>query len=291
MQATNRNKSKIFKVLVTKEGVTRDYAVQAYENTINYALRLVAERLDVNEDDVQLITTPYPMKVLQSFWANPSLLFIREKETISEDDTSDYRLDEQIQLDLNALLRPEPAKRISEGNFYVIKDIAGRKVTTDEVKFRPFYSSVGIGKDGLPMRTKPSEPRNRGNKAFYTDTNDVIYDDPNTIIVPNTDYIFPVKVKGSTLPKILATVFRFASSHEAYLDVRNRIESSGLANVPCRFFKELTYLEICDSWLCGTGVSMGKEANPEVVAKNLAEIMKTKSELDGRKLKYPKLPK
>jgi hypothetical protein len=288
---TAKIKSVIYKILVTKDGITKDYPIQTYENTIEMAISLAAKRLDVSIDDISMARYGYPMEVLKSFWANPSLLLVKEKDTLVIDERFNYKQEDQVQNDLIALLKHEPLKTISEGNMKIVKTDSGARVETEEIRFRPFYTSIGIDSNGMPMRVKQSETlRIRDKKAFYTDTNDMVYDDPDTILMPNTDYIIPIKVKGKSDSESLNSVFRFPSLQHAYAHVRNQITTLGLENTPYRLNKDLTCLEACDSWLCGTGVKMGRrDASAEVLQKHLAEIMKTKSEADGRKLKYPKL--
>jgi hypothetical protein len=286
MQKANNVKSIIYKVLATKDGITKDYPVQAYESTLDYALTLVADKLEIDAKYVRLATHGYPMDTLRKFWKEPTLLLVREKETVPEKDAINYKLGEQAQADLNALLKPEPLKTISEGNLYVVKDIDGVRTVTDEMRFRPFYMTVGGGLDEEPVRVTPAEkPRTRANRAFQTDTNDMIYDDMDTVLWTNTDFIIPVKVKGKTDSDSLNSVFRFPSIKHAYSYVRQQIIDSGIADTPYRLNRNMTYLEACDSWLVGTGVKMGKEASLESVSQYVVDMGKVK---ENGKLKYPK---
>jgi hypothetical protein len=81
MQKARSVKSIIYKVLATKDGITKDYGVQAYESTLDYALTLVAEKLQIDINDVKLATRGYFREELQKFWKEPRLLLIRERET------------------------------------------------------------------------------------------------------------------------------------------------------------------------------------------------------------------
>lgn len=292
-QQRTKLKSVIYKVLVTKNGITKDYAIQTYENTIELALQLAAKKLDVTVDDIVMANRGYTPDILRTFWDNPSLLLVREKDTLVNDNRFNLKKEEQVHSDLAALLKYEPLKTISEGNTKVIKTIDKTRVETDELRQRFFYVTTGIDTQGNPIRLKASKnARIRDKKAFYTDTNDMVYDDPDTVLWTNTDFVIPVSVKSKTDDESLASVFRFPSLQHAYAYVRNSITDLGMETVPYRGNRNLTCLEACDSWLCGTGVKMGRrDANPEVLAKHLAEVMKTKSESDGRKLKYPKLAK
>lgn len=284
--ASNNPKSKIYKVLASKDGVIKDYPVQAWEKTIDYALTLVAQRLNISEKDVWL-AHGYPRHILEIFWKDPSKLFIRDRETVTETDTLNYKLGEQAQSDLNALLKPEPLKTISEGNLNVVKDIDGKRTVTNELRFRPFYMSVGVYPDGQPIRVMPADkPRVRANRAFYTDTNDMIYDDPDTLLLTSTDFIVPYQVKGKTDEESINSVFRFPCLQAAYKYVRQQLITSGIADSAYRLNPNLTYLEACDSWLCGTGIKMGnKEASAESVTTYIKDMAKVK--VNG-KLKYPK---
>ena len=287
MQKAKSVKSIIYKVLVTKDGVTKDYPVQAYESTLEYALTLVADKLEVQIEDIKLATYGYTLDVLKKFWKEPRLLLVRERETVNEQDAINYKRGEQAQADLNALLKHEPLKTISEGNLYIVKDIDGERAVSDEMRFRPFYMSVGGGLGKEPVRVTPSKKaRVKANRAFQTDTNDMIYDDPDTILLPNTDFIVPISVKGKTDSESLNSVFRFPSVKHAYEHVRQQIIDSGIADMEYRLNRNMTYLEACDSWLCGTGVKMGnKEASLESVSQYIVDMGKIK---ENGKLKYPK---
>jgi hypothetical protein len=287
MQKARSVKSIIYKVLATKDGITKDYGVQAYESTLDYALTLVAEKLQIDIDNVKLATRGYFREELQKFWKEPRLLLIRERETVNEQDAINYKRGEQAQSDLNALLKHEPLKTISEGNLYIVKDIDGERAVSDEMRFRPFYTTVGGGLGEEPVRVTPSKkPRVKANRAFQTDTNDMIYDDPDTILLPNTDFIVPTSVKGKTDSESLNSVFRFPSLKDSYEHVRKQIIDAGIADIPYRLNNNLTHLEACDSWLCGTGIKMGnKEASIEAVSQYIVDMGKVK---ENGKLKYPK---
>ena len=286
MQKAKSVKSIIYKVLATKNGITKDYGVQAYETTLDYALTLVADKLEVDIKFVRLATYGYFKEELQKFWSDPSLLLVRERETVPQEGAVNYKRGEQAQADLNALLKPEPLKTISEGNLYVVKDIDGVRTVTDEMRFRPFYMSVGGGLGEEPVRVTPAKnPRTRANRAFQTDTNDMIYDDMDTVLWTNTDFIIPTRVKGKTDSDSLNSVFRFPSFKHAYSYVRQQIIDAGIADMPYRLNRNMTYLEACDSWLVATGVKMGKEASLDSVSQYVVDMGKVK---ENGKLKYPK---
>lgn len=278
-------KSKIFKLLVTDKKITIDYAVQAYN--VEDAITALSKKLKIEEDKIKLSKYGYTRKELDdTYFKNP---FIREWETISKEDLKNRKIIEKAQADLNALLRPEEPKKVSDGCLYVIKDIDGKKTYTNEVRFRPFYSTIGINDDGSPKLTDNNKnyPREGSNRPFVTDTNDIIYDDADTVILPNTDYIFPIMVDGNKDENSLNSLFRFNSSKSAYEHVRQQIIDAGISHVTYRLNNELTYLEACDSWLCGTGVKMGirecKKEKIEQYNKEMSEVV------ENGKLKYPPL--
>ena len=284
MSATNL-KSKIFKLLAAKDGITKDYAVQAWD--INDGIRALARKLDIDEEDVRVSRDRYSFEELQKkHFANP---FIRDYETVTREDLKNKRIIEKAQADLNALLRHEEPKKVSDGNLQVVRDISGNRSNTSEVRFRVFATTIGINKDGTPklITNNKNYPREKENRPFKTDTNDLIYDKETTVILPNTDYIFPINVDGKTDADSLNSVFRFKNLVECYREVRNQIIDAGIADTPYRNNRNLTCLEACDSFLCGTGIRMGnREANPEIVAEFSASVLKRK---EGNKLKYPKL--
>lgn len=278
-------KSKIFKLLATKDGITKDYAVQAWD--INDGIAALAKKLDIDEQDIKIARDRYSFEELQKkHFANP---FIRDYETVSRDDLKNKREKEKAQADLNALLRHEEPKKISDGNLYVIRSINGSINNTNEVRFRVFATTIGINKDGTPklISNNKNYPREKENRPFKTDTNDLIYDKETTVIRGDSDYIFPQLVDGKTDDESLNSVFRFSSLVDCYNYVREQIIVSGISDAPYRNNRNLTCLEACDSFLCGTGIPMGKrEARPEIVNEFAASVLKQK---EGNRLKYPKL--
>lgn len=272
-------KSRIYRIVATVNGETRDYAVQCYNEAD--AVPALAKKLNISEDAVKRSSKNYNHEELQKMYKDPSKIFVRDYETTSIEDLQVRKKRERAQADLYALLRNESAKTIADGNLYIIKEANQQK----ELRHRPFYCTIGQRENTEPI---PITSSNNKERKFYTDTNDPVYDNENTIIMPNTGYIFPVKVNGSTKEEDLNKVFRFSNLTEAYKYVRAQIIDCGIENATSRKNKDLTYLEHCDSWLAGTGIKMGnKEASEKAVTKYVKDMAKVKDE--NGNLKYPKL--
>ena len=270
-------KSKIYRALVNVDGQTRDYSVQAYDK--EDVIPALAKKLNISESSISH-GRAYSLQELQVMWKDNSKIFVRDYETTKTEDFQLRKLQERAQSDLYALLRNEAPKCISDGDLYIIKE----KNQDRELRMRPFFCTIGQRSNGEPIKITSSGNRER---KFYTDTNDVIYDHEDTILVRNTGYIFPESVAGSKKQEDLDKVFRFACLQDAYHFVRQSIIDCGIADKPSRKNGDLTYLEHCDSWLAGTGVKMGeKEASEKVVTKYMKDMAKVKNE-DGT-LKYPK---
>ena len=259
-------KSFIYRLLNTSNGITKDYPVQA--TSVELAIKALAKKLDVNPSDITNSNKRYTMEELNKFWKNPKSLFVKAEETYeSVSDLQTQKAKEHTQSDLNALLRDEMPKTVSDCDLYSAVMYDGNK---PELHTRAFYSTIGIKKDDTPLKISNNKnyPRKGRNRPFVTDTNDVILNHPDTILCGRTDYIFPISVKGKTDDDSLNSVFRFPNAQAAYENVRQRIIDLKIANEPYRYNKNMTYLEACDSWLCGTSVKMGnKQASLRAIEK------------------------
>ena len=260
-------KSNVYKLVVG----SNNYPVEAY--SLESAISALARKLAVNKTDVFLSNTPYKYWELsgpEGVWKNP---YINKYESSSEKELESFKLREQAQADLNALLRgeSESPKVISDGKLDYYHDY-GDGTFSKAIRPRVFYSTMGYyykeptddtdtnrKKKAIPntIFNNRNYPRKSHNRPFLTDTNDKVFEDITTVVLPNTDFVFPLLVDGKSDQASLDSVFRFRNSYEAYEYVKENIIKSGIENMPHRNNPSLTYMEMCDGWLAGTNIALG----------------------------------
>lgn len=273
---SQRLKSKIFKLEIKdSNGILRDYPVEAYE--LDAAITALSKKINVPEEEISLSRKKYSLQELQNgIWKNP---FIRAHETVDKEEQKKRKRIAQANSEFRAYMRYiSDANRehpcLSRRSVFEDEEKTIRMNKTLELKKRYFYTTIGKDSNGNPKMITKSNP---SEMLSLTDVNDIIIDDLNTMLLPNTDYIIPVKVNNSSKQKELDSVFRFNNLGEMYRYVRTQLIENEITDIPYNNY--LTYIEALDASLANTSIDFGtKRASKEVIDKFNDDYMKkTKS--------------
>lgn len=270
---TNKNagnlKSVIYKLeVVDKNGVLRDYPVEAYE--LEAAINALSKKINVPKEEISLSKKGYKKEELSNgIWKNP---FIKAKDTLSESEFIKKKKIEHANADFKGFMRFIKGEE-EHASYYDMNPYIGNKnndITSKEIKDRLWCTTTLNSKGklvpiGLDIVEKNAKYKNR-NRVMVGAVNDILLEDLNNLLTRNANYIVPEKINNSSNQKAKDSIFRFANWHMAYLHVRNLLIETGIENT--MYNNVLTYLEALDASMANTNIDMGKKrASSEVIAK------------------------